>query len=121
MVVDKFVFPPPQIAVSPVVSKAGQLLLSRINELALCIAYPESAALSGLPLTKTEKKERMFESSIRFSSKECGYPSLDVNSVAFSVNKPVMLHGVTVYGSTDNAYKYKMSLMRVREYHVIVM
>lgn len=100
---------------SPVVSKAGQLLLSRINELALCIAYPESATLSGLPLTKTEKKERMFESSVRFSTKECGYPSLDVNSVVFSVNKPALLHGVTVYGSTDNAYKYKMSLMRVRE------
>ena len=36
-----------QLVVSPVVRKAGQLLLSRINEVALCIAYPESAFLSG--------------------------------------------------------------------------
>ena len=37
-----------QLVVSPVVCKAGQLLLSRINEVALCIAYPESASLSGM-------------------------------------------------------------------------
>ena len=37
----------PQLQVSPVVRKAGQLLLSRINEVALCIAYPESASFSG--------------------------------------------------------------------------
>ena len=104
--------------VSPVVSKAGQLLLSRINELALCIAYPESAVFSGLPITKTERKEKVFESSVRFSSKECGYPSLNVNSVVFSVNKPILLHGVTVYGSTDTSYQYKMSLMKVSAGHV---
>ena len=111
---------PLQIEVSPVVSKAGQLLLSRINELALCIAYPESAVLSGLPITKTERKEKVFESSVRFSSKECGYPSLSVKSVVFSVNKPIMLHGVTAYGGTDTSYQYKMSLTKVRVSHVTV-
>lgn len=104
---------PPQAAVSPVISKAGKLLQSRINELALCIAYPETAALTGLPLGKVERKEKVCETSVRFSAKESGYPSLDVKDVAFSVNKPVVLHGLTVYGSTDASYKYEIALLKV--------
>lgn len=104
----------PQATVSPVVSKAGKLLQSRINELALCIAYPESTALTGLPLTKVERKEKVVESAVRFPCKECGYPSLSVKEVVLSVNKPILLHGYTVYGSTDESYKYKITLMKVR-------
>ena len=98
---------------SPVVSKAGNLLQSRINELALCIAYPESAQKSGLSLSRAEKKdEKVVDSSVRFSTKESGYPSLEVTDVAFSVNKALMLHGVTVYGSVDASYKYKVVLIQ---------
>ena len=94
------------------VSKAGSLLQSRISELALCIAYPDSTLMSGLPLVKSEKKERVLESSVRFSTKESGHPVLSVPDVVFSVNKPILLHGVTIYGGSDSSYKYKMSLFR---------
>ena len=93
------------------IAKAGKLLLSRINELALCMAYPESALMSGLPIFKTEKKERIMESSVRFSSKEAGYPSLDVTDVTFSINKGITLHGVAVYGGVDESYTYKLTLL----------
>ena len=97
---------------SPVVSKAGNLLQSRINELALCIAYPESVQKSGLSLSKSEKKEqKVVNSSVRFSTKESGYPSLDVTDLSFSVDKPVSLHGVTLYGGKDASYKYKLVLV----------
>lgn len=100
-----------QLQVSPVVSKAGNLLQSRINELALCIAYPDSVQKSGLSLSRAEKKDqKVVESSLRFSTKECGYPSLEVTDVSFSVNQPVLLHGVTLYGGTDASYKYKVVL-----------
>lgn len=94
------------------VSKAGNLLQSRISELALCIAYPDSTLMSGLPLIKTEKKEKMLESSVRFSSKESGHPVLSVPDVVFSVNKPILLHGFTIYGGTESSYGFKMSLLR---------
>lgn len=98
---------------SPVVSKAGKLLQSRINELALCIAYPESAALSGLPLGKVDKKEKVLESSIRFSARESGYPCLTVKDVAFSVNKPIILQGFGVYGGTGDSYSFTIAVLKV--------
>lgn len=96
---------------SPVVSKAGNLLQSRINELALCIAYPESVQKSGLSLGRAEKKDqKVVSSSVRFSTKESGYPSLEVTDLSFSVNKPIVLQSVTLYGGTDPLYKYKVVL-----------
>ena len=107
-----FCVPQQQLSVSPVVSKAGNLLQSRINELALCIAYPESVQKSGLSLSSVEKKEpKVVDSSVRFSTKECGHPSLEVTDLMFSVDKPVMLCGVTLYGGMDASYKYKLSLI----------
>ena len=94
------------------VSRAGRLLQSRINELALCITYPESAIMSGLPIFRAEKKEKIFESSVRFSSKEAGYPTLPVTDVAFSVNRAISVHGVAVYGGAGQSYTYKLSLFR---------
>lgn len=96
---------------SPVVSRAGKLLQSRINELALCITYPESAIMSGLPIFKTEKKEKPLESSVRFSTKETGHPSLTVTDVTLSVNKPITLYGVTVYGGVEQSYSYKLTVL----------
>ena len=102
-----------QLTVSPVVSKAGNLLQSRINELALCIAYPESVQKSGLSLGRAEKKDqKVVSSSVRFSTKESGYPSLEVTDLSFSVDKPIVLQGVTLYGGTDLSYKYKVLLTR---------
>ena len=97
---------------SPVVSKAGNLLQSRINELALCIAYPESVQKSGLSLGRAEKKDqKVVSSSVRFSTKESGYPSpLEVTDLSFSINKPIVLQGVTLYGGMDPSYKYKIVL-----------
>ncbi len=93
-------------------SKAGRLLQSHINELAVCIAYPESAIMSGLPIFKSESKERVLESSVRFSTKEVGHPSLIVTGVAFSVNKNISLDGVTVYGGVDLSYSYKVNILK---------
>lgn len=101
-----------QVLESPVVSRAGKLLQSRINELALCITYPESAIMSGLPIFKAEKREKILESSVRFSSKEVGHPSLPVTDVAFSVSKAVSVHGVAVYGGNGQSYPYKVSILR---------
>lgn len=92
------------------VSKAGILLQSRINELALCISYPESAAMSGLPVLRSEKKEKVLESSVRFSTKEAGHPSLTVNGVSFSVSKKILLQGVTVYAGMNHSYNYKVNV-----------
>ena len=69
--------------------------------------------MTGLPLAKMERKEKVMESPVRFPAKDCGYPSLAVKDAAFSVNKPIVLFGYTVYGSTDNSYKYKIALLRV--------
>lgn len=96
---------------SPVVSKAGKLLQSRINELALCITYPESAIMSGLPIFKVEKKEKVLESSLRFSTKEVGHPVLTATDVAFSVNKPITVHGLTLYGGAEQSYSYKLTVL----------
>ena len=101
-----------QVMESPVVSRAGKLLQSRINELALCITYPESAIMSGLPVFKAERKEKILESSVRFSSKEAGHPSLPVTDATFSVNKAISIHGVTVYGGVSKSYPYKLTLLR---------
>ena len=95
------------------VSRAGKLLQSRINELALCITYPESAIMSGLPIFKAEKKEKVLESSLRFPAKEIGHPSLTVTDVAFSVNKPIVIHGVTLYGGVEQSYSYKLTILRL--------
>jgi len=95
-----------------VVSRAGRLLQSRINELALCITYPESAIMSGLPIFKAEKKEKVLESSVRFSAKEVGHPTLTATDVVFSVNKPIAIHGVTVYGGVEQTYSYKLTVLR---------
>ena len=97
------------------VSKAGELLLSRINELSLCVSYPESAGMLGLPVLQPEKRETVIESAPRFTTKECGHPSLPTTDVAFSVDNPIHLHGFTVYGSSSGSYKYKMSLLSQQE------
>ena len=72
---------------------------------------------SGLSLSKSEKRDnqKIVSSSVRFSTKECGYPSLEVTDVSFSVNKPITLHGVTLYGGTDASYKYKVVLQEQSE------
>lgn len=93
------------------VSKAGKLLQSRINELALCITYPESAIMSGLPIFRVEKKEKVLESSVRFSTKEVGHPVLTATDVAFSVNKPITIHGLTLYGGAEQSYSYKVTVL----------
>ncbi len=92
-------------------SKAGLLLQSRINELALCIAYPESAVTSGLPVFKPETKDVILESSVRFSTTEVGHPSLKVTGVAFSVSKTIYLQGVAVYGGGGHSYDYKVNIL----------
>ena len=97
------------------VEKAGQLLLSRINELALCAAYSETAAAFTL-LTGGggEHKEKVLESLCRFTTKLTGVSSLEVKEVAFSVNKAVRIHGYSVYCGSDMSRKYKVTLQKVR-------
>ncbi len=95
---------------SSVVAKAGALLMSRINELSLCVTYPESAAVLGLPVLEEEKSEPVVESSPRFSTKECGHPVLSITELVFSINKPILLHGLTVYGNKEGTYRYKLCL-----------
>lgn len=101
--------------VSPAVSKAGELLLSRINELSLCVSYPESAGMLGLPVLQPEKKEVVLESSPRFTTKECGHPTLKVTDVTFSVDCAIILHGLTVYGNSTGSYNYKLALKKDEE------
>ena len=101
-----------QVMESPVVSRAGKLLQSRINELALCITYPESAVMSGLPIFRAEKREKILETSVRFSTKEVGHPVLTATDLAFSVSKPVTIHGVTLYGGSEQSYTYKITILR---------
>ena len=96
-------------------AKAGALLLSRINELSLCVSYPESAGSLGLPVMQPEKKEPIVESAPRFKTRECGHPSLITTDLTFSVNKSVSLHGFTVYGNSAGSYKYKLSLLSQQE------
>ena len=92
------------------IDKAGQLLLSRINELALCAVYSETAALSG---GSGEQKEKVWESPCRFATKLTGVPSVEVKEVAFSVNKAVRIHGYGVYCGADMSRKYKVTLQKV--------
>ena len=92
-------------------SRAGKLLQSRINELALCITYPESAIMSGLPIFRVEKKEKVLESSLRFSTKEAGHPVLTTTDLAFSVNKPITLQGFVLYGGLEQSYSYSVTIL----------
>jgi len=96
---------------SPVVTKAGILLQSRINELAMCIAYPESSLMLGLPVFRSDKKEKVLESSVRFATMEVGHPELTVTGVAFSVSKRIILQGLTIYGGNDLSYNYKVTIL----------
>ena len=97
---------------SVVVQKAGEFLISRINELAFCSSYPEAASLSGLPLTSTKRRDKISETSTRFTSREAGYPALTVTDVLFSVNKPVLLNGVCVFGGPgEEVYNYEASVL----------
>ena len=77
------------------------------------------AVYSGIPL-KSEKKEKVVESCVRFSEKERGHPSVEVTDTVFSVNRAIQLHGVTVYGGTGGQYKYTLSILAVSlpPYHV---
>ena len=95
------------------VEKAGQLLLSRINELALCAVYSETSALVPLTGGNVEHKEKVFESPCRFSTKLVGVSSLEVKEVMFSVNKAVSIHGYSVYCGADMSRKYKITLQKV--------
>ena len=65
----------------------------------------------GIPL-KSDKKE-VVESCVRFSEKERGHPTVEVTDTAFSVNRAIQLHGVTVYGGTGSEYKYTLSILAV--------
>jgi hypothetical protein len=100
-----------QVMESPVVSRAGKLLQSRINELALCITYPESAIMSGLPIFRVEKKEKILESSLRFSTKEIGHPVLTTTDLAFSVNKSITIQGFVLYGGSEQSYTYTVTIL----------
>ena len=53
------------------------------------------------------------ESCVRFPEKERGHPTVEVTDTAFSVNKAIQLHGVTVYGGTGGEYKYTLSILAV--------
>ena len=57
----------------------------------------------------------MIESSVRFPEKESGHPTLEVKDALFSVNRPVQLHGVGVYGGTGESYKYSFSVLKVQD------
>ncbi len=93
------------------VEKAGALFLARINELSLCVSYPESAATLALPVLEPEKSEPIIvESCPRFKTKECGHPALSVTDLVFSTNKPILLHGFTVYGSRKSTFRYNLCL-----------
>lgn len=99
-----------------VVQKAGEFLISRSNELGLCSCYPEVTALSGLPLTSVKKKEKLSESSSRFTTREAGHPELISTDVVLSVNKPILFNGVTVYGGAgDDTYSFTASVLKVKE------
>ena len=68
--------------------------------------------LSGLPLTSTKRKEKLQETGSRFSSREAGHPTQTVTDLYFTVNRPVLLNGVTVYGGAgDETYNYEATLL----------
>jgi hypothetical protein len=96
-----------------VVQKAGEFLISRSNELALCCSYPEIAAATGLPVTATKKKEKLLESNMRFSSREIGLSSQIVTDVVFSVNCSILFNGVTLYVCENHQSLYTINLLKV--------
>ena len=103
-----------QQSTSVVVQKATDFLISRSNELALCSCYPDIAVLSGLPLTSYKRKEKFSETLNRFTTRDIGYPQLTVTDVVLSVNRPVLLNGVTVFGGAgDESYNYEVSVLKV--------
>ena len=66
----------------------------------------------GIPL-RSDKKEKVVESCVRFSEKERGHPTVEVTDTVFSVNRAIQLHGVTIYGGTGGQYKYTLSILAV--------
>lgn len=58
------------------------------------------------------------ESSVRFSEKERGHPTLEVTDTVFSVNRAIQLHGVAVYGSTGESYNYSLTVLKVMQHNL---
>ena len=100
-----------------VVNKAGEFLVSRFNELTLCSAYPGIASYSGLTVTPSKRKEKVWETSCRFPSCEVGHPQPGNTDVSFSANSPVLLYGLGVYmygGDSDHQYEYDVEILKVQ-------
>ena len=101
-----------QIAASAesIIDLAGQLLVSRIQELAFWNAFPEAFKLSIV-----EKKSEIVETPPRFSdSQKIETQTLEQDKLEFMVNKPVTLRGISYYKRKGDSKKIKVSLLEVR-------
>lgn len=58
------------------------------------------------------RKEREdFGELCPFLTKEVGHPVLTATNLAFSVNKPITIHGLTLYGGSEQSYTYKVTVL----------
>ncbi len=91
--------------------------MSRFNELALCSSYQNIANYSGLTVVPIKKRDHLWETSVRFPSRDVGYPELTSTDVTFSTNKPISIHGFGVFGDNDVTYDYNISILKVHYYY----
>jgi E3 ubiquitin-protein ligase MYCBP2 len=90
-----------------IIDLAGQLLVSRIQELAFWNAFPEAFKLSIV-----EKKSEIVETPPRFSdSQKIETQTLEQDKLEFMVNKPVTLRGISYYKRKGDSKKIKVSLL----------
>lgn len=92
------------------ISLAGKLLVSRIQELALWNTFPEALQLS----SGLGKKVDMEETPARFADTiEAG--KVDQPKLMFTVNQLVVLRGITVYKGTAAAREVTFTIKQVSE------
>ena len=89
-----------------VIDLGGQLLVSRIQELALWNTFPEALEMSlGSKSSKIEEATRFSETT--------EVTKIEQNTLLFSVNHPIVLRGFTFYRGGVDSRESKMTLKLV--------
>ena len=118
---------------SSVVESSGKFLVSRMTELSLAASHEEvqlclpfmyhnlkelslsplkAAKLSSLSVEES-KSCVLYHLPSRYSSHRQNLPQVDVTDLLFSVDKPIVLHGLHLFGASDVEYNYTVVVAKV--------
>ena len=76
----------------------------------------KAAKLSSLSVEETSKSYVLHQLPSRYSNYCNDLPQVDVTDLLFSVDKPVVLHSLNLFGQPDTEYKFTVFVAKVRVY-----